>query len=132
MFIKIVKSISGNWYGGAAIVRNDNGDSYVICKSYETDNPMPARMSIMRDILIRGKEFGIKEIQCFDKKKIWLKILQRDQPIPWELGPIMHDIHILASEFRSFTLINSWHPLGKEAQKMASQVALNKMSLNWP
>ncbi|XVF67958.1 hypothetical protein PTKIN_Ptkin10aG0163900 [Pterospermum kingtungense] len=131
LVIKVVNNREESPYGCVAITRNGSGENFVICRSYTTKNILLVRLLIMREVLIRGKEFGIKAFRCFDNKRTWLRMLQ-DEQCSWKLQPALADVKKLAKGYESFTLINDQHHLATETQQMARQAASTKISFSWP
>ncbi|XVF52871.1 hypothetical protein PTKIN_Ptkin05aG0053300 [Pterospermum kingtungense] len=131
-FIKTKRSKRGDWYGAAAMLRNDIGDAIVLCRSCSTSSAMVAKILILREILWRRKAYGAANITCYDGKKFCLKIVANKQPINWELAPTMSDINTITKEIKSFSIIEEWHPLSKEVQHLAAQAAENFISFSWP
>ena len=85
------------WYGSSSLIKSPSGFSVVICRSLRAGNQRHAQIIILREALLRIKEFGVKFIRCRVYKKKWRKPFQPSTTVNWEIYPVFADIISLSS-----------------------------------
>ena len=120
------------WYEASTLIRSPTGFSVmIICRSLLVDNQRQAQILILREALLRVKEFQVTQIHCRDYKKIWRKLLEPATPINWKLYPAFADIIAISSSLQ-VGYFQEWHPLAKEVRKMAQKAAATQVSYSHP
>ena len=133
LFLAISKNKNVNWYGTNALLRGPSGNNIIICRSYEVGSKIHSQILILREVLVRLKELKIKSIVFFDHKKIWFNLISSNkEKIHWEIYPAFCDIYFLINQMQGIQYIHSWHPLSREAQKLALNVSTIRIFSSWP
>ena len=57
------------WYGASSMLRNPSRFSIVLCKSFVISSHRHAYIILLRETLLRSKEFDVKHIVGMDHKK---------------------------------------------------------------
>ena len=110
-----------------AFIRSPAGFSIVVYKSLSVDSQRHAQLIILREALVRVKEFEVNKINCRDPKTIWRKLFDP----AWKFFPVFSDIISLSSSLQ-VVFTQEWHPLVKEVKKLARKAASTQISCSWP
>ena len=69
LYIETKKIEGKTWYGASAIIRSPTRFCIITCRSLDVGNKNHAQIIILREVVLRMKEFDVKTILCKDQKK---------------------------------------------------------------
>ena len=131
LFIDIRKKEDREWFGAVSLIRSPIGFSITLCGSLFVGSKRHAQLLIVREVLLRIREFHVSRINCSDHRKIWQKLLKSSNTINWSLFPAFDDIMALCSTMQ-VTFYQGWQLLSKEVRKLTLRAATTQVSLSYP
>ena len=76
LVMEVKKTEGKSWFGAGIIIKSPIGSNIVICKSLDVCSKKHAQLIILREALLRLKEFEALAILCRDLKRKWRRLLQ--------------------------------------------------------
>ena len=131
LFIEVRKLKDREWYRSSSFFKSPNGFSIVTCRSLNIKGQKHAQVIILRETLLRIREFDITHIICMDDKKKWRKFFDPSTTVNWNIYLVFSNIIFLFSHLQ-VEFLNYWHLIIKEVRKFATKAISIQVFNSWP
>lgn len=117
--------------GTAAILRDQQGNLTIICRSYNSVNQLKAQILIQQEVLLRAKNNGVTSLQIVSLQCKWIEILSRDIIIPGNWFQHSRMFKFWWKPFR--TLVGAkTDPRQHHVWVLARRASKTQTSMSWP
>ncbi|XVF83575.1 hypothetical protein PTKIN_Ptkin16aG0500200 [Pterospermum kingtungense] len=131
LFMAVEKERGKDWFGTAALLRDQEGFTVTLTRSMNVGNKLQAKQLLLREILSRGRDFNTRYILCFDYSRQWINILCRKMKVHC-ISPIHHDVNKMLEELEEIRVSYQGHPLLQQCKGMATKAAECRISFSYP
>ncbi|OMP09356.1 hypothetical protein COLO4_05556 [Corchorus olitorius] len=132
IFVEATRKRGSIGFGCYAMARNQGADTHIVCRTFDVEKEIDAKLLILRSILVRLKIYGKGRLWCQEGNGKWRRILQGKTIVGWETYPAMADVKKLSKDFQGISFFRERHPIARETKKLAQAATGKKLSLSWP